>query len=70
LTLLIAAADSIPNWNVTASCRGASSAGYVGQTSERLKSCLQSEKKRKRAKSLPSIGRRIQPQTEQIVSNQ
>jgi hypothetical protein len=44
LTLLIATADSIPNWNVTASCRGASSVGYAGQTSERLKSCLESEK--------------------------
>jgi hypothetical protein len=31
---LIATADSIPNWNVTASSRG----------SERLKSCLESEK--------------------------
>jgi len=43
LALLIAAADGVPNWDVTASCRGAASAGYVEQSSERLKSCLESE---------------------------
>lgn len=40
-----AAADSVPSWDVTASCRGAASAGYIEQTSERLKSCLESEQR-------------------------
>jgi len=40
-----AVADSLPSWNVTASCRGAASAGYIEQTSERLKSCLESEQR-------------------------
>jgi hypothetical protein len=39
----------------------------LDKPSERLKSCLE---KSKRAKSLPSIGGRILPQTEQTVSNQ
>src|SRR5215510_10261045 len=45
LTLLIAAADSVPNWDVTGSCRGAARAGYAENASERLKTCMESEKR-------------------------
>jgi len=45
LTLLIAAADSVPNWDVTGSCRGAARAGYAENADERLKSCMESEKR-------------------------
>jgi hypothetical protein len=38
-----AVADSVPNWDVTASCRGAATAGYVQDTSQNLKNCLDSE---------------------------
>jgi len=36
----VTVADNLPNWDVTASCRGAASSGYVEQSTERLKSCL------------------------------
>src|SRR5262249_8437445 len=46
LTLLIAAAAAgVPNWDVTASCRGAARAGYAEKASERLKTCMESEKR-------------------------
>jgi hypothetical protein len=41
----IAAADGTPKLDVTQSCRGAAAAGYVDQTTERLKSCLDSEQR-------------------------
>ena len=41
----IAAADGVPNLDVTRSCRGAAAASYVDQTKERLKSCLDSEQR-------------------------
>jgi hypothetical protein len=39
------AADSVPSWDVTASCRGASSVAYSQTASERLTSCLASEQR-------------------------
>jgi hypothetical protein len=44
ITLQIAVADGVPNWDVTASCRGAA-AGYADQADDRLKSCLNSEQR-------------------------
>src|SRR6516165_10056046 len=44
LTLHIAVADGVPNWDVSASCRGAA-AGYADQASDRIKSCLESERR-------------------------
>ena len=41
----IAVADGVPSWDVTPSCRGAASAGYIEQTKERLKGCLESEQR-------------------------
>jgi len=38
------AADSVPAWDVTASCRGAADAGSTQDPKERLKHCLDSEK--------------------------
>jgi len=43
IAVYVTVADSLPNWDVTASCRGAASVGYVGQSEDRLKSCLTSE---------------------------
>ena len=43
IAVYVTVADGLPNWDVTASCRGAASAGYVAQSEERLKSCLASE---------------------------
>ena len=40
---LIAAADGVPQLNVTPSCQGAAKAGYISTTEERLKSCINSE---------------------------
>ena len=37
------AADSVPTWDVTASCRGAVGAGYTQDPKVRLKRCLDSE---------------------------
>ena len=37
-----AGAESVPNWNVTPSCRGA---GYTQNTSESLKRCLDAEQR-------------------------
>ena len=37
-----AGAESVPNWNVTPSCRGA---GYTQNTSESLKRCLAAEQR-------------------------
>jgi hypothetical protein len=39
------AADSVPSWDVTASCRGAASVAYSQTSSERLTSCLASEQR-------------------------
>jgi hypothetical protein len=39
-----AAADSVPAWDVTASCRGAADAGSTQDPKERVKHCLDSEK--------------------------
>jgi hypothetical protein len=38
-----AAADSVPNWDVTTSCRGAAEAGFVQDTATNLKRCIDSE---------------------------
>jgi hypothetical protein len=43
ITLQIAVADGVPNWDVTASCRGAAAAVYADQSKDRLESCLNSE---------------------------
>ena len=43
IAVYVTVADGLPDWDVTASCRGAASAGYVAQSEERLKSCLASE---------------------------
>jgi hypothetical protein len=40
-----AEADSVPSWDLTASCRAAASAGYSETPSERVKSCLASEQR-------------------------
>jgi len=40
-----AVADGVPSWDVTASCRGAASAGYTQDTKENLKRCLDSEQR-------------------------
>src|SRR5215510_14642686 len=46
LTLLIAVADGVPNWDVTASCRAGARAGlFTEQTNERQKSCMEGEKR-------------------------
>jgi hypothetical protein len=46
------AADGVPKWDVTGSCRGAASAGYIEQTKDRLQRCLDSEQRtRKRLES-------------------
>ena len=45
IAVYVTVADGLPNWDMTASCRGAASAGYVAQSEERLKSCLASEQK-------------------------
>jgi hypothetical protein len=39
-----AAADSVPAWDVTTSCRGAAEAGSTQDPKARLKRCLDSEK--------------------------
>ena len=39
------AADSVPSWDVTASCRAAASIAYSQTPSERLTSCLASEQR-------------------------
>ncbi len=39
------AADTVPSWDVTASCRGAASVAYSQTASERLTSCLASEQR-------------------------
>jgi hypothetical protein len=39
-----AAADSVPIWDVTASCRGAAGPGSTQDPKERLKRCLDTEK--------------------------
>jgi hypothetical protein len=40
-----AVADSVPSWDLTASCRAAASAGYSETPNERVKSCLASEQR-------------------------
>ena len=40
-----AVADSVPSWDVTASCRGAAEAGYMQDTNVNLKRCLDSEQR-------------------------
>jgi hypothetical protein len=40
-----AVADSVPSWDVTASCRGAAQAGYQQDTKENLKRCLDTEQR-------------------------
>jgi hypothetical protein len=59
LTLLIAVADGVPNWDMTPSCRAAAKAAHAENASERQKACIESEIKR--AKSLLPIGRRFLP---------
>jgi hypothetical protein len=44
LVIQVAAADGVPHWDVTASCRGAAAAAGDGeQGKQRLKGCLDSE---------------------------
>jgi len=38
-----AATDSVPTWDVSTSCRGAAEAGFVQDTAENLKRCIESE---------------------------
>jgi len=45
LTLLIAVADGVPNWDVTSSCRTAARSGYAENSNERQKTCMESEKR-------------------------
>ncbi len=46
LVLQIAVSDSMPNWDVTASCRGAAEAAGPGEAGrQRLKGCLDSEQR-------------------------
>src|SRR5262245_22243314 len=40
-----AVADGVPNWDLTASCRAAATAGYSETPGERLKGCLASEQR-------------------------
>ena len=40
-----AVADGVPNWDLTASCRAAGSAGFAQTPSERVTSCLASEQR-------------------------
>ena len=40
-----AVTDSVPSWDVTASCRAGANIGLAGTPSERLKSCLASEQR-------------------------
>ena len=40
-----AKADSVPNWDVTASCRGAAEVGFTKDTGDNLQRCLDSEKR-------------------------
>jgi hypothetical protein len=40
-----ALADSVPSWDVTASCRGAAEAGLTGDAADNLQRCLASEKR-------------------------
>ena len=40
-----ALADSVPSWDVTASCRGAAGAGLARDTGDNLKLCLESERR-------------------------
>ena len=42
IALQMVVADGVPNWDVTASCRGGA-AGYADQVNDRVKSCLESE---------------------------
>jgi hypothetical protein len=41
----VAVSDSVPSWDVTASCRGAASVAYSQTASERLATCLASEQR-------------------------
>lgn len=44
LVLQIAVSDSVPNWDVTASCQGAAKAAGPGEAGQqRLKGCMDSE---------------------------
>jgi len=47
LTLLIAVADGVPNWDVTSSCRTGAISGFAQaeNADQRMKSCLESENK-------------------------
>jgi hypothetical protein len=40
-----AAADSVPSWDVTKSCRGAAESGFEKDTNANLKRCLDSEQR-------------------------
>ena len=39
------AAVVLPDWDVSASCRGAADAGYVAQGGDQLKNCIEREQK-------------------------
>jgi hypothetical protein len=54
LVIQIAAADGVPHWDVTASCKGAAAAAGEGEQAQaRLKGCMDSEE-RTRAQLLKS----------------
>ena len=42
---LIVAADGVPKLDVTPSCQGAATSGYIATTEDRLKSCIDSEQR-------------------------
>ena len=43
--IAFAVADTVPKFDVTASCRGAADSGFIARTSDRLQSCLDSEQR-------------------------
>ena len=45
IVLQITTADAVPNWDVTPSCRGAISAGHAEPFKDRLKVCLDAERR-------------------------
>jgi hypothetical protein len=45
LAIVLIAADGVPTIDVTPSCRGAASSGFIASTEDRLKSCIDSEQR-------------------------
>jgi hypothetical protein len=46
---LIAAGDGMPKFDVTPSCQGAAKSGYIAMAKDRLKSCMASEMRTRKA---------------------